>query len=436
MISKKHLVEQQINNTSDKATRKRYQVLGLVFISVVINYLDRSNISVAAKALSSELDLNKVQLGLIFSAFGWTYASLQIPGGILVDKIKARFLYTIILILWSVATLLQGIVSSFAVLIGLRASIGVFEAPAFPINNAIATKWFPDEERASAIAIYTSGQYIGLAFLTPLLAYIQGELGWRGLFVFSGVVGIIWAAVWYIFYRDPENHKGANSAELVHIRKGEAPEKKESKPFRWKDLKHAFIYKKLWGLYLGQFCLGSTFIFFLTWFPTYLEEQKGIDLGKSGFMGSIPFLGAFLGVIISGLLSDRLIKKGVSKEIARKAPVLVGLFLSGSIILANYTTSSEWTIAFLTLAFFGTGFASIAWVFVSAIAPKEHIGMIGGVFNLMGGLSAVVVPLVVGILAKDGDFEPALFFIGAIAALGFLAYVFLVGKVERIQIKS
>lgn len=417
-------------------TRKRYNMLLLVFISVVINYLDRSNISVAAKALSTELDLTKVQLGLIFSAFGWTYASLQIPGGILVDKIKARFLYTIILILWSVATLLQGIVSSFAVLIGLRASIGVFEAPSFPINNAIVTKWFPDEERASAIAVYTSGQYIGLAFLTPLLAYIQAELGWRGLFIFSGIVGILWAVVWYIFYRDPENHNGANDDELQLIKKGGAVVKEnESKSFQWSDLKHAFIYKKLWGLYLGQFCLGATFIFFLTWFPTYLEEQKGIDLAKSGFIGSIPFLGAFLGVIISGILSDRLIKKGVSKEIARKAPVLTGLFLSGAIILANYTTSTEWTIGFLTLAFFGTGFASIAWVFVSAIAPKEHIGLVGGVFNLMGGLSAVVVPLVVGFLAKDGNFEPALFFIGTIAAIGFLAYVFLVGKVERIQIK-
>ncbi len=419
-----------------KPTNKRYQILGLVFISVVINYLDRSNISVAAKALSEDLDLDKIKMGLIFSAFGWTYASLQIPGGILVDKIKARVLYAIILTLWSVATLLQGLVNSFSALVGLRASIGVFEAPSFPINNAIATKWFPEEERASAIAFYTSGQYIGLAFLTPLLAYIQTALGWRGLFVVSGIVGIVWAVVWYVFYRDPHQHKSVNKEELAHIEKGETPVKQERKPFKWDDLKYAFIYKKLWGLYLGQFCLGSTFIFFLTWFPTYLQEQKGIDLVKSGIVGSIPFFGAFLGVIISGLLSDRLIKRGVSKEIARKTPVIAGLLLSSSIIFANYTTSTTLTIAFLTLAFFGTGFASIAWVFVSTIAPKEHIGLIGGVFNLMGGLSAVIVPLVVGILAKNGNFEPALLFIGTIAVIGFLAYVFLVGKIERIQIET
>ncbi|KAA1247861.1 MFS transporter [Aquimarina sp. RZ0] len=426
----------KIVSSSTSPTRKRYGILGLVFISVVINYLDRSNISVAASALSEELDLDKVKMGLIFSAFGWTYASLQIPGGVIVDKIRARLLYAIILTLWSIATLLQGLISSFAGLIGLRASIGIFEAPSFPINNAIATKWFPEEERASAIAFYTSGQYIGLAFLTPLLAYIQGELGWRGLFVLSGIVGLVWAVVWYLFYRDPENHTKINQEELDHIQKGEAKVKIKPKPFQWKDLKHAFIYKKLWGLYLGQFCLGSTFIFFLTWFPTYLQEQKGIDLMKSGIMGSVPFLGAFLGVIISGLLSDKLIKSGVSKEIARKAPVLAGLLLSSSIIFANYTTSPQITIMFLTLAFFGTGFASIAWIFVSAIAPKEHIGLIGGVFNLMGGLSAVIVPIAIGILAKDGNFEPALFFIGIIAIIGFLAYIFLVGKVERIEIPT
>ncbi len=425
-----------IKDSITSPTRKRFGILGLVFISVVINYLDRSNISVAASALSDDLNLNKVKMGLIFSAFGWTYASLQIPGGIIVDKIKARILYTILLVLWSIGTLLQGFINSFIALVGLRASIGIFEAPSFPINNTIATKWFPEEERASAIAFYTSGQYIGLAFLTPLLAYIQSELGWRGLFIFSGIIGIIWAIVWYLFYRDPENHKGMNQQELEHIQKGETKVKKNIKPFSLSDLKHAFIYKKLWGLYLGQFCLGSTFIFFLTWFPTYIEEQKEIDLMKSGIMGSIPFLGAFLGVIISGLLSDRLIKLGISKEVARKAPVIVGLLLSSSIIFANYTNNPEITIVFLTLAFFGTGFASISWVFVSTIAPKEHIGLIGGVFNLMGGLSAVIVPIVIGVLAKDGNFEPALLFIASIAIIGFLAYIFLVGKVERIQINT
>src|SRR5689334_23227519 len=152
-----------------KPSKIRYRVLGFIFINVVINYMDRSNISVAATAISNDLHFTPVELGLIFSAFGWMYAALQIPGGILVDRFGPRIVYAISLISWSVATLLQGFVRGFAVLFSLRLATGAFEAPAFPTNNRVVTSWFPDRERASAIGTYTSGQFIGLAFLTPVL---------------------------------------------------------------------------------------------------------------------------------------------------------------------------------------------------------------------------------------------------------------------------
>lgn len=420
-------------------TKKRYNILALIFGSVVINYLDRTNISVAAPAIKEALDLSSVQLGLIFSAFGWTYVALQIPGGIVVDKVGARLLYGLMLFFWSIATLLQGFVNSFIVLLGLRASIGIFEAPAYPANNAIVTKWFPEDERASAIAIYTSGQFIGLAFLFPVLTIIQDKLGWRGLFIVSGVIGILWAIVWYTFYRDPDKHKSVSSKEIEHIREGGGLVKTtkattEKTKFSWLDLAQVFKHRKLWGVYLGQFCVGSVSIFFLTWFPTYLVEYRGLDFIKSGFLASLPFLAAFAGVLLSGFTSDFLIKKGKSKEIARKAPVLCGLLLSVSIIGANFTNDTFYVILFMTLAFFGNGLASITWVFVSLMAPKHLIGLVGGVFNLIGGLSAVVVPVVIGILVKDGDFGPALYFIGAMTLLGFLSFLLIVGKVKRIEV--
>jgi ACS family D-galactonate transporter-like MFS transporter len=418
-------------------TNKRFKILSMVFITVVINYLDRSNISVAAFALSDELELTSVQMGFIFSAFAWTYAGLQIPGGIIVDKVKARVLYTFMLVFWSIATLAQGLVGSFAALIGLRASIGIFEAPSYPTNNAIVTKWFPEKERASAIAIYTSGQYIGLAFLTPVLVAIQNYMGWRGLFVVSGIIGLVWGGFWYFFYRDPLNYKGISEEELAYISQDEKSEDEEVKvKFEWKDLKHSFTHKKLWGLYIGQFCLGSMAIFFLTWFPTYLVKYRGLDFLQSGFLASIPFLAAFAGVLLSGFTSDFLIKKGYSKEISRKAPIIFGMLLSTCIIGANYTDSTFFIILFLALAFFGNGFASITWVFISLMAPKKLIGLTGGVFNFIGGLSGVVVPIVIGYLVKDGDFKPALFFIGGVALVGLLSYLFVVGKVERIEIKN
>jgi ACS family D-galactonate transporter-like MFS transporter len=424
-----------------RATRKRYGMLAMVFITVVINYLDRSNISIAAISLREDLGLDTVQMGYIFSAFGVSYALLQIPGGIIADKMKSRVLYTIIMAFWSVATLLQGFTNSFLVLLGLRGSIGAFEAPSYPTNNLVVSRWFPENERASAIAIYTSGQFLGLAFLTPVLVFIQDQLGWRGLFIVSGVIGLVWAGLWYMLYRDPRDHKGVNDAELEHIEKGGgligAKNKDDvKKAFKWNDFKQAFMYRQLWGIYIGQFCLGATTIFFLTWFPTYLVEFRGLDFLKSGFLASIPFLAAFFGVLLSGFTSDFLIKKGYSSEISRKAPIIFGMLLSTIIIGANYTDDTFFIILFLALAFFGTGLASIAWVFVSLMAPKENLGLVGGTFNFIGGLSGIVIPSVIGYLVKDGDFSPALFFIGAVAFVGFFCYTFVVGKVERIVPKE
>ena len=173
---------------TSRPTLKRFHILALVFVSVVINYMDRTNISVAAAAMSAELALSPVQMGYIFSAFAWTYSVLQMPGGIAVDLVRVRVLYPFLLVAWSVATLVQGLVSSFAALIGCRMAIGVFEAPTFPCNNKIVTNWFPQQERASAIAVYTSGQFIGLALLIPVLVLIQNQFGWRGLFIVSAEV--------------------------------------------------------------------------------------------------------------------------------------------------------------------------------------------------------------------------------------------------------
>lgn len=428
--------------TNKSTTKKRYNILALIFLTVVINYLDRSNISVAAFAISDELKLSTVQMGFIFSAFAWTYASLQIPGGILVDKVKARVLYTFTLTFWSIATLLQGIVNSFNAFVGLRAAIGVFEAPSYPTNNAVVTKWFPEKERASAIAIYTSGQFIGLAFLTPVLVTIQNYFGWRGLFLVSGAIGIIWGGIWYFFYRDPKDHKSVSKSELEYITQDDdekTPINQNQQiivdTIQRSDYKHAFVYRKLWGIYIGQFCLGSIQIFFLTWFPTYLVKYRGLDFLQSGFLASIPFLAAFFGVLLSGFISDFLVKKGYSKEISRKAPVISGMLLSTCIIGANYTDSTFFIILFLALSFFGNGFASITWVFISLMAPKKLIGLTGGVFNFIGGLAGIIIPIAIGFFVKDGNFRPALFFIGGIAILGLCSYIFLVGSVKRIEIE-
>lgn len=423
---------------AETPTRKRFQILALVFFSVVINYMDRTNIAVAASALSEELSLSSVQMGLIFSAFGWTYSALQMPGGLAVDLVKVRLLYPFILVAWSLATLVQGFISSFSTLIGCRMAIGVFEAPSYPCNNKIATTWFPDNERASAIGTYTSGQFIGLAFLMPVLAIIQNYFGWRGLFIISGAIGIVWAMVWYRVYREPDEHPGVNQAELYLIRHGRdmGSADGEGHHVTLADFGTVFSNRKLWGIYIGKFCLGGTLIFFLTWFPTYLVEYRGLGFVKSGFLASVPFLAAFFGVIVAGLTSDWLVRRGYSNEFARKAPVVVGMLLTMSIVGANYTDDTFWVIVCLSIAFFGNGLSSIAWVFVSFLAPPRLIGLVGGAFNFVSSLSAVIVPIVIGFLVDGGSFAPALVFISVLAGIGAFAFLFMVGKIERIDIKT
>ena len=427
----------QRNHTS-KPTFVRYRVLAFLFISVVINYMDRTNISVAGTALSEEFHLTPVELGAIFSAFGWTYVALQIPGGLLTDRFGARILYAFSLIGWSCITVLQGMANGFAMLFGLRFGIGALEAPSYPINNRVVTSWFPEGERASAIAVYTSGQYIGLALLSPVMVAIQHSIGWRGLFIITGCVGIFWGIIWYLFFRDPAKHSKANQAEIDHIKRGggiieTAKPNNAVTAFTWSNLKKVFSYRKLWGIYLGQFAVASTLWFFLTWFPVYLVKYRGLDFIKTGFLASIPFIAAFIGILMSGFISDYLTRKNVSPAVARKMPVITGLILSTSIIGANYVQSPALIILFMAIAFFGNGMASITWVFVSLLAPKHLIGVTGGAFNFIGNLSSIIVPFIIGILVRGGDFEPALVFISIIAACGVLSYVFLVGSIERVE---
>lgn len=410
-------------------------MLALVFVNVVINYLDRTNLAVAGPALSKELSLTPVQMGYAFSAFGWTYALLQIPGGLIADRFAPRVLYAFCLIAWSLTTIGQGLIRGFASLFAFRLATGAFEAPSYPINNRVVTSWFPDNERASAIAMYVSGQFIGLAFLTPVLVAIQVQFGWRGLFIVAGLVGLLWGLVWYAFYRDPLDHKTVSKAELDHIEKGGAilSGKKSGAVWTWANVQKVFSHKTLWGVYIAQFCVNAMLWFFLTWFPTYLVQFRKLDFIKSGFLASIPFLAACAGLLLSGFLSDRMVAQGKSVSIARKAPIIAGLLLSVSIVGANYTDDTVLVVSFMSLAFFGAGMALISWVFVSLLSPKDLIGLTGGVFNFMGNLASIIVPIVIGYLVSGGDFRPALVFIGGLGLIGALSYIFVVGKIERVQ---
>ncbi len=184
-------------------TRARLLVLGLITAATLINYLDRTVISVAAPLLSKDLGLSPALMGVAFSAFSWTYAAAQIPGGILLDRLGVRLTYYFSVTIWSICTLLQGFTIGLGTLVGARLALGIAEAPAYPCNSRILNTWFPQHERARATGVYSVGQYFGLAFLSPVLFWIAGAFGWRVLFVVVGLLGVGFGLVWLALYREP-----------------------------------------------------------------------------------------------------------------------------------------------------------------------------------------------------------------------------------------
>jgi MFS transporter, ACS family, D-galactonate transporter len=434
------LSESEAIGGGEKPTRRRFRVMWMLFVCVVINYLDRSNLSIVAPRLTQDLHLTPVMLGTILAAFGWTYALFQVPASRLVDRVNPRILFAVALALWSLATFIMGLVGTFLALIALRVAVGAMEAPAYPINNRIVTTWFPERERASAIGFYTSGQFVGLAFLTPVLAWLEARYGWRFIFQATGAVGVVWAIFWWILYRDPNHARGVNPAELRLIEEGggipELSRKLDESKLRtgtlWKDLTFVLSKRKLWGLYLGQFGVVSVQWFFLTWFPTYLVRYKHIELAKAGALASLPFLAAFVGVLTSGIVSDWLLRRGLGVTLARKIPIVTGLVLASTIFVANWFDDPRLVIACMTCSFFGTGSACIAWSLVSTVAPERLIGLTGGMFNFISNCAAFIVPMVIGLLVKGNSFSRPMYFISLMSVMGICSFVFLVGNIERI----
>lgn len=258
-------------------------MLGLVFIGTIINYLDRANMSVVAPLISKEFSISPVAMGFLFSAFSWAFAIATIPGGYLLDRFGTRLVYGLCLTAWSLATTLQILAGGFASLFGLRFGVGAAEAPAFPANNKVATSWFPQREIGVAGSVCSMGIYLGTALLTPVEFYIAERYGWRGVFLSSGVVGLIWAVFWFLFYREPGNSKLVNKEELDYIRQGKVTGNPAmSDGFRWEHCLKLLRFRQMWGVCIGKFAATTTLYFFLTWFPTYLIQARGMTMLHAG----------------------------------------------------------------------------------------------------------------------------------------------------------
>jgi ACS family glucarate transporter-like MFS transporter len=422
-----------------KKTNARFLILAILFITTSVNYIDRSALGVASPFITKDLGLGTVLMGIAFSAFNWAYAFMQIPSGWLLDKYRPRVVYGIGLIVWSLFTVLQGWVAGFLMLFLFRFIVGMSEAPLFPSNSRLSTLWFPQNERGRAVSTYNSAQFFGLALFTPVLTWILKSYNWHVIFYIEGIAGVIMAVLWFKYIQEPNKHPKANKAEIDYINAGGGLANAGDKhvKLRWAHAKLLLTNRQMIGIYIAQFSLNTIVWFFLTWFPTYLVQAKHMSILKVGFMASVPYLFAFLGNLLGGTISDQLLKRGKSLNVARKTPIITGFLVSSIVILANYTDSAVLITIIMSVAFFAKGLASTTWTLVGDMSPKEIIGLSAGIFNTSGNLAGIVIPIIVGfILSATHSFNGALLFITAVLLIGAFCYIFVVNKIERIELPA
>jgi ACS family D-galactonate transporter-like MFS transporter len=249
----------------------------------------------------------------------------------------------------------------------------------------------------------------------------------------AGIVGLLYGFVFLRGYRDPADHRGINQAELDHIAAGGAVVGKlpSRTTFRLAHITELFRHRQMWGLCIGQFAVYSTFVFFLTWFPTYLANERQMSWIKVGFFTALPYVAGFFGILFAGWWSDFMLKRGLSLNTARKWPVIVGLVGASTVMAANYVDSVPVIVAILSVAFFCQAMSSSGWSAISEIAPKERLGLVGGLFSASANLSGIVTPLVIGFIVQTtGSFVGALVFVGSVALVGAFSWIFLIGDIK------
>lgn len=434
-----------------RPTRVRYMMLALILFLATVAYADRAILSIAAPGIKTEFGLSAVQLGYILSAFSWSYVVGQIPGGLLLDRFGTKTVYCVALVLWSAATFMIGFVGkmtadlsiAIGLLFALRFAVGLIEGPSFPANARVAVMWFPNDERGLATSLFASASYFAVAIFSPLSGWLVSLFGWPAPFFALGLVGLAAAVIWALTMCEPRKHPSMSKAELDHIIAGgalvdiDSQQELRSRPHvSWKLVAALLGNRMLWCAYIGQYCVIALSYFFITWFPIYLVQARGMNVMQAGFATFVPAVAGFLGGMTGGVLSDTLIRRGWSVSWARKTPYIVGMAVGSSLVLAAFTESNVLIVALMAVAFFGKGAAAGAgtWAIVSDTAPREAVGLAGSIFNCVGNIGGIVTPIIFGyIVQATGGYNVGLYFVAAHCVVAALVYLLLMGKIERVQ---
>jgi MFS family permease len=396
-------------------TGKLSAVLALLGISVFINYVDRGNLSIAAHMLKDELGISASQLGVLLSAFFWTYACLQPVAGWLVDRLNVNWVIATGFFFWSAATAGTGIVHAFWTLFVLRLILGIGESVAYPSYSKIIALHFPEEHRGLANSVISAGLALGPGFGMLMGGMLMARFGWRPFFIVLGLVSLLWLVPWIKWM--PE------ARDAIPLNTADAP-----------SLPEFLRMRSAWGTCVGLFCSSYVNYFLITWLPFYLVRERHFSMDKMAKIGGTAYLLGACFATLSGWLSDRWIMAGETPTRVRKTFAGGGLALAGTFLGLSAVSGPVLCVVTLMLGviFFDVG-ASNIWAITQTLAGPQAAGRWTGFQNSFGNLSGVVVPALTGlVLDRTGHFYWAFAILTAVALTGTTSWIFLVGPVEQV----
>jgi sugar phosphate permease len=410
-------------------SRGRWYVLLLISVMYLITYLDRVNISTAAPEISKEFSFNKIEMGLIFSAFVWAYAIFQVPGGWLSDRFGSRGVLTGVVTYWSIMTAATAAAFSGASFIIVRFLFGVGEAGAFPGATRAMQLWYPRRERGLVQGVTHSASRLGAAIAPPIVVLIMTRFGWRPVFYVCGAVGLLWSLWWFFTYRNlPEEHSLVNKAELETIRgrgaNGEinppALEKQTNVP--WGTLVSS---GNMWAIMFAYFTYVYCLWIFLSWLPSYLIEFRHFTLIKVGLFASLPLLAGVVGDTVGGLATDWLLRATGSAKIGRRVVAIVGLLGCAICIVPAALTANAYVAVYcLTASMFFLEFTiGPSWA-VPMDTGGKYSGTVSGMMNMAGNIGGAISPIVFGVLVQVGSWQAPFIVAAALLVIGSAVWAF------------
>jgi MFS transporter, ACS family, D-galactonate transporter len=418
----------------EKIPHRRWRIAVLLGAGVLVNYFDRVNLSVAREALFRDFGLSTIAFGYMSSAFNWTYAALQLPMGVLLDRFGVRKLGRIGALLWSVASFAAAAAPGTRTFLSMRLLLGIAEAPTFPAYSKATGYWFPRRERSLATAAFDAAGKLGPAIGAPLIGITLLRFGWRFSFAMTGLVSFLFFVAFYVFYRDPKDDSHLTGIERQYIAEGGAQPGSSNESAVSAPLIYLLTNRKVLGLVIGFFGYNYCFYLLLYWLPTYFTFLH-VDPLRSVLYPSVPWLIATgTDLLVGGWLVDVLVQRGYQDTIVRKAVLIIGTGFGLAIAGAMTTQDPVLALIWLSLALGGLSAAApVGWSIPSLIAPRDSVGKVGGILNFGNQIAGISAPIITGYLAALTNSFVWAFAVAAIVLVaGIAAYIFLLGKIEQV----